>query len=92
MTPQKQNEAIHKLLGHTLKPCGCGCGEMRDEADEMMPYYTERLEKIHEVEKLLITTNDRVWEYRDRLHGNVSALPFQRAEALLRTLNKWEEE
>lgn len=91
MTPQKQNEAIHKLLGHELVKT-CPCGERVDSDGCHVPDYTYDLKAMCEVEQLLITTNDRVWEYRDRLHGNVSALPFQRAEALLRTLNKWEEE
>lgn len=100
MTPERQRIAIAEWCGWKKGNCGWWEGPQGQETP-YLPDYMNDLNAIHEAEKKLTVTG----EYRDKLmdaafKGNTTNSKFvawwnatadQRAEALLRTISKWEE-
>jgi hypothetical protein len=99
MTPEKQRIAIAEACGWTPDPFGyyvkdpAGIAGPRFRLDEL-PDYLNDLNAMHEAEKTL--SDDNLKSYRGWLvvvcngeHWRATAA--QRAEAFLRTIDKWEE-
>jgi hypothetical protein len=104
MTPEKQRIAIADACGWT--DCSSGTGfhpkSRTKYADDLiaLPDYLNDLNAMHEAEKAL-NTDALCDEYNSRIESMVSgksplgwkwhATAAQRAEAFLRTINKWDD-
>lgn len=92
MSPEKQREAIAIICGYEQRPDGYwrevgmigSCG---------IPDYLNSLDAMHEAEKFLPSA-EACRNYSDILddgNGGHFATAAQRAEAFLKTFNKWED-
>jgi hypothetical protein len=100
MKPEKQRMAIAEACGWTdvkgtkgvhPKARFKGCGYADDWIS--LPDYLHDLNAMHEAENLVLRSAQQCRDYADALddgNGGHFATSAQRAEALLRTIGKWE--
>jgi hypothetical protein len=93
MTDEQINAAIHAALGN---PVGCPrCSEPECDYNSGLNYCTD-LNAMHEVEKALEEKRNHYIDTLGMMYKDswefATATARQRAEAFLRTLDKWEED
>jgi hypothetical protein len=100
MKPEKQRIAIAEACGWTvINDSLCHItpdrnGEPQIAAIARLPDYLADLNAMHEAENLVLKSAQQCRDYADFLddgNGGHFATSAQRAEALLRTVGKWEE-
>ena len=95
MTDEQINEAIAKACGRKRRPDGDWYPDNGSAGTQAILNYCKDLNAMHEAEATL--TEDQLWVMARQIEKNwedqwyFRATARQRAEAFLRTLDKWED-